>query len=43
MGLNTWNFFHINVDEITLREIGDAMVSTGLLAAGIGIAPAYLT
>jgi alpha-galactosidase len=34
MGFNTWNRFGCNVDEKLIRETADAMVSTGMLAAG---------
>jgi hypothetical protein len=34
MGLNTWNSFHVNVDENIVLELADAFVSLGLKAAG---------
>jgi alpha-galactosidase len=34
MGFNTWNKFGCNVDERLIRETADAMVETGMLAAG---------
>lgn len=34
MGFNTWNRFGCNVDEGLIRETADAMVETGMLAAG---------
>ncbi|XP_068647024.1 alpha-galactosidase-like [Aristolochia californica] len=34
MGWNSWNRFHCDIDEKLLRETADAMVSTGLAAAG---------
>jgi alpha-galactosidase len=33
-GFNTWNKFGCNVDEKLIRETADAMVETGMLAAG---------
>lgn len=34
MGWNSWNKFHADIDDKTVREIADAMVSTGMLEAG---------
>jgi len=34
LGWNSWNAFHENIDERQIREIADAMVSTGLRDAG---------
>ncbi|WP_207428764.1 glycoside hydrolase family 27 protein [Pedobacter sp. SYSU D00535] len=34
MGWNSWNKFACNVDEKMIREIADAMVSSGMKAAG---------
>jgi alpha-galactosidase len=34
MGWNSWNKFACNVDEKMIKEIADAMVSTGMKAAG---------
>ncbi|HYM10415.1 MAG TPA: glycoside hydrolase family 27 protein [Bryobacterales bacterium] len=34
MGWNSWNHFHRNIDDKTVREIADAMVSSGMQAAG---------
>ncbi|MDP9169864.1 MAG: glycoside hydrolase family 27 protein [Acidobacteriota bacterium] len=34
MGWNSWNKFHANIDGKTVREIADAMVSSGMKAAG---------
>lgn len=34
LGFNTWNTFGENIDEKTVCEMADAMVDTGLLAAG---------
>ena len=36
MGLSTWNRFAANVNATLLMELADAMVSSGLLAAGYG-------
>jgi alpha-galactosidase len=34
MGWNSWNKFHTRIDDKTVREIADAMVSTGMKDAG---------
>ncbi len=34
MGFNTWNTFGDRIDETLIRESADAMVETGLAAAG---------
>ncbi|WP_205903554.1 alpha-galactosidase, partial [Pseudomonas viridiflava] len=34
MGWNSWNKFACNVDEKLIREIADAIVSSGMQAAG---------
>lgn len=34
MGWNSWNCFHTKIDEKQIKEIADAMVSTGLKDAG---------
>ncbi len=34
MGFSTWNHFQGNVDDALLREVAQAMVSTGLRDAG---------
>ena len=34
MGYNTWNQYHCGINEDLMRKTADAMVSTGLLAAG---------
>jgi alpha-galactosidase len=34
MGWNSWNLFNRNVDDKVVREIADAMVSSGMKAAG---------
>lgn len=34
MGWNSWNRFQTNIDESTVRQIADAMVSSGMRAAG---------
>jgi len=34
MGWNSWNHFHCNINEKLIRETADAIVSTGLAAAG---------
>jgi len=34
MGWNSWNKFRMNINETLIREIADAMVSTGLRDAG---------
>jgi alpha-galactosidase len=34
MGWNSWNKFRTKIDDRTVREIADAMVSTGMRAAG---------
>ncbi len=30
MGWNSWNHFHCNIDETTIKETADALVSTKL-------------
>lgn len=34
MGWNSWNCFHMKIDEKQIKEIADAMVSSGLKDAG---------
>lgn len=34
MGWNSWNHFHRNIDDKTVRETADAMVSSGMKDAG---------
>ncbi len=34
MGWNSWNAFHKNIDDATIRAQADAMVSSGMKAAG---------
>jgi alpha-galactosidase len=34
MGWNSWNFFHDKIDDITVRQIADAIVATGMRDAG---------
>src|SRR6185437_13475554 len=34
MGWNSWNHFHTTIDDKTVREIADAMVSSGMKDAG---------
>src|SRR3989442_594347 len=34
MGWNSWNKFHCDINEELIRETADAMVSSGLKAAG---------
>lgn len=34
MGWMTWNFFGTNINENIIREVADAMVSTGMVKAG---------
>ena len=34
MGFNSWNYAHCNVDELTIKEVVDVMVSSGLRDAG---------
>ena len=34
MGWSSWNHFRINIDEAMIREQADAMISSGLHAAG---------
>ena len=34
MGFNSWNFYHCNIDENTVRAVIDAMVSNGMKDAG---------
>ncbi len=34
MGFSTWNHFQTAIDDRTIREVGDALVSTGLRDAG---------
>jgi alpha-galactosidase len=34
MGWNSWNHFHGNIDDKTVREIADAMVTSGMEDAG---------
>ena len=34
LGLNTWNAFHVNIDENIVLALADAFVSLGLKAAG---------
>jgi hypothetical protein len=34
IGWNSWNHFGCRINEITVRQIADAMVATGLAAVG---------
>ena len=34
MGWNSWNIFYVNIDETKIKQIIDAMVSTGMRDAG---------
>jgi len=34
MGFNSWNFYHCNIDENTVKAIADAMVTNGMKEAG---------
>eukprot|EP00658_Telonema_sp_P-2_P053634 TRINITY_DN4221_c0_g2_i11.p1 TRINITY_DN4221_c0_g2~~TRINITY_DN4221_c0_g2_i11.p1 ORF type:complete len:727 (-),score=188.39 TRINITY_DN4221_c0_g2_i11:280-2460(-) len=34
MGFNSWNFYHCNIDENTVKAIVDAMASNGMKEAG---------
>ena len=34
MGWNSWNFFHDKIDDSTVRQIADAMVTTGMRDVG---------
>ena len=34
MGFNSWNYYHCNIDEVTLRAIVDAVASNGMKEAG---------
>ncbi|MCD9021883.1 RICIN domain-containing protein [Cohnella silvisoli] len=34
MGWNSWNFYACNVDEVKIKQAADAMVSSGMKAAG---------
>src|SRR5690554_7567120 len=34
MGWNSWNAFHGDIDEVKIREIAEAMVSSGMKDAG---------
>eukprot|EP01064_Diplonema_japonicum_P004283 TRINITY_DN1279_c0_g2_i1.p1 TRINITY_DN1279_c0_g2~~TRINITY_DN1279_c0_g2_i1.p1 ORF type:complete len:890 (+),score=242.98 TRINITY_DN1279_c0_g2_i1:48-2672(+) len=34
MGFNSWNFYHCNIDEVTVKAVIDVMVSNGMQAAG---------
>jgi hypothetical protein len=34
LGLNTWNFYHCNIDENTIKATADAMVENGMKSAG---------
>ena len=34
MGFSTWNHFQTNIDDATIRAIGDALVATGMRDAG---------
>ncbi|CAF4939065.1 unnamed protein product [Rotaria sp. Silwood1] len=34
MGWNSWNHFHCNINETVVRQTADAIVATGLAAAG---------
>src|ERR1700742_1563848 len=36
MGWNSWNRFGCDIDERLIRETADAMVSSGMAAAGYG-------
>ena len=33
-GWNSWNHYHCNVNEMVIRQTADAMVASGLAAAG---------
>jgi hypothetical protein len=35
MGWNSWNHFEAKIDDKTVREIADAIVSSGLKDAGL--------
>jgi alpha-galactosidase len=47
MGWNSWNFFRCNINETVIKEVADAIVSSGLRDAGYiyvnigGCAPSY--
>lgn len=34
VGWNSWNHFHCNINEKLIRQTADAIVATGLAAAG---------
>ena len=34
MGFNSWNFYHCNIDEVTLRAVVDAIETNGMKEAG---------
>ena len=34
LGFNSWNFYHCNIDENTVKQVIDAMVSNGMKEAG---------
>ena len=34
VGWNSWNHFHCNINETLVRQTADAIVATGLAAAG---------
>ena len=34
MGWNSWNTFQVNIDEQLIKETAEAMISSGMLAAG---------
>jgi len=34
MGWNSWNHFHCNINEKLIQQTADAIVATGLAAAG---------
>lgn len=34
MGWNSWNFFHCDINEQTIRDMADAMVASGMAEAG---------
>ncbi|HWI94345.1 MAG TPA: glycoside hydrolase family 27 protein [Flavisolibacter sp.] len=34
MGWSSWNHFHVNIDEKMIREQADAMITSGMYAAG---------
>eukprot|EP00756_Hemistasia_phaeocysticola_P021196 Hpha_TRINITY_DN15761_c6_g6::TRINITY_DN15761_c6_g6_i1::g.38595::m.38595/K07407/E3.2.1.22B, galA, rafA; alpha-galactosidase len=34
LGFNSWNFYHCNIDENTVKQVIDAMVANGMKAAG---------